>query len=107
MSSENVYAPPESDLGKETVKKGYVSRAWRRLYISFIWAYPVFMFFVIAGTPRKGWAAGAIGSLLFSFGTGLLAAFIQSDRKVVFVPISILVGVTTAAVIGIYFGRHT
>lgn len=99
MNNNEVYRPPSSDLGEESVttaKYGF----FKRFYITFLWGLPVYMFFVIIGTPRQEWLMGAVGSAMFSFASGLVAMLIPIQRKSVFVTISLLLGILMAIYIG-------
>lgn len=99
MDSNEIYSTPRSDLGDEPLQKTKYG-FFKRFYITFLWGLPVYMFFVILGTPADGWLNGAIGSAMFSFASGLLAMLIPVQRKSVFVTISLVAGIVVAILIG-------
>lgn len=100
MSQENIYESPKSDLKEVIPEQSMAFRVWRRFYISFLWSLPIYMFFVVFGIPKESWLIGAIGSVIFSIGTGLLATFIPSNRKAIFASISIIIGLISAFALG-------
>ncbi len=104
MQDNEFYAPPNSSLerGPSTESKKY--GVWQRFYITFLWGVPIYMIFVMLGTPAESWGYGAVGSVVFSIGSGIIAMFIPVHYKSVFATAGILLGIITAGVIGTYFG---
>lgn len=99
MNNNEIYSPPRSDLGEESVTRAKYG-FFKRFYITFLWGLPVYMFFVIIGTTRQEWLMGAVGSAMFSFASGLVAMLIPIQRKSVFVSISLVLGILLAILLG-------
>lgn len=104
MKPENIFSPPKSEINTEPQERSRAFSVFRRAYITFLWGIPVYMFFVLVGTPREMWFQGAMGSLLFSFFAGLIACFIPASRKIIFVCISHAIGIACAFALGMYVG---
>lgn len=103
MTEVGFYNAPESDLGVDVAQKKTFG-LFKRFYITFLWGLPVYMFFVVLGIPKNMWFMGGIGSMAFSFGSGVVAMLIPVQRKSVFVTISLIFGVLTATFLGISAG---
>jgi len=103
VENENIYAQPESNLTSGEIKESFGYLMWKRFYITFFCGVPVYMFFVLVGTPEESWFFGIIGSVVFSLGSGVLAIAIPVKRKVIYVSASILTGCILAGVLGAYF----
>jgi hypothetical protein len=65
------------------------------------------MFFVIIGTPKREWVFGALSAVIFSLGSEVLSMIILSQRKIIFVPIGIIIGIIAATLLGICFASQS
>ncbi len=71
-----------------------------RFLISFAWALGLFMLTIIYTQPQNEWFFGFFGSAIFALLSGIIAMVIRTKLKIVFVPISVLVSLILASVIG-------
>ena len=72
----------------------------RRFGITFAWAFVVFGLTILATSPKDGWVLGIIGAGIFALLAGVIAMAIKTNRKTVYVPISLLISVIIAYIIG-------
>ena len=100
MNGNEIYKSPDSELEQPEANFAKKYGAWRRFYITFLFAFPIFMAIIIGTTPKEAWFLGGIGSATFSIFSGLIALLIPVQRKAVFVSAGVILGVLTAAVIG-------
>ena len=83
-----------NDSGKNESSVG------RRFGITFAWTFVAFGLTILATLPKGSWVVGIIGSGLFALLAGVIAMAIRTDRKIVYVPISLLICVIIAYIIG-------
>jgi len=103
MDTSSPYQAPKSKLDTEESMSSKRYGIWKRFYITFLWGVPIFMIFVILGTPKQSWLMGLIGSAVISVGSGVLAILIPVQSKRIFVSVGVVAGLVFAGVSGAYF----
>jgi hypothetical protein len=99
MENKNIYSAPDSRLVDDVaITIGYSK--WQRCYITFMWAIPFYLSFILLGTSKNAWLVGAIGAVVFAFISAVVALVIPAKRKFVFVSVSLLLGLTGAVLFG-------
>ena len=73
----------------------------KRFSISFVWTLAIFILMIIGTQPQNQWVAGHIGSAMFALFSGVVAIAIQTKRKFIFVPVSLLISLVLVAIIGV------
>jgi len=71
-----------------------------RFLISFAWTLVFFILIIMGTQTQNEWLAGFIGSAIFALLSGVVAMVIKTGRKIIFVPISLLVSLLIALIIG-------
>jgi hypothetical protein len=59
------------------------------------------MLITIGTQPQSKWFVGFIGSATFALFTAVVAMAIPTKRKIIFVPVSLLIAIVLALIIGI------
>ena len=76
----------------------------KRFYISFVWTLAAFTLLIITTQPQDEWVLGLIGSAMLALLAGVIAAAIRTKKKIIFVPVSLLITMIIAAIIGTLAG---
>jgi hypothetical protein len=86
-----------------SLKQGYTD-GWppiaMRFLISFVWSLVFFILIIIGTQAQNQWLVGFIGSAVFALLSGVIAMAIKTKRKIIFVPISLLVSFFIAVIKG-------
>ncbi len=101
MDEDDIYKTPEADLENQKKDKSVRISFGKKFIITFLWAVPTFMFFVMVYTPKERWLAGLIGSVVLSLLSGIIGMFIPSKNKIVIVSLGVFLGLFAAYIIGI------
>jgi len=75
----------------------------KRFSISFIWCLIVFMMIIITIQPENSSFISSdafLGSVILALISGCVAMFIKTNKKIIFVPVSLLVCIILAIMMG-------
>lgn len=100
MTDDELRYTPATDTESAKSDNGKAVSPGRRFLITFLWAFPIFMAFVLGFTPREDLAMGVLGSAIWAALCGLIGMLIPSQNKSVFVTISVASGLVGALIIG-------
>ncbi len=101
MDNKEIYQAPESDLGRQESERYTL---WRRFYLTFFCAIPVYMFFVMIGTPQESWPTGAIGAVVMAGFSGFIGMVIPAQKKRIFITAGIFIGLAGTLILGMSLG---
>jgi len=98
MQDNHLYRPPAGSLlgGSSQVKTPQRTSFVRRFVVTLLWAFPLFIIISFYRAPTADWPGLAIGSLLIGLVSALIAMFIPTRFKSIYVTIGTLAGLGLA-----------
>jgi len=72
----------------------------RRFVISYAWTFAALELITLTTSPKSAWLFATIGSGILALLGGVIAMAIKTSRKIVYVPISLLICFIVAYIIG-------
>ncbi len=98
MQDNNLYRPPAGSLlgGSSQIKTPPQSSFLRRFVITLLWSLPIVITISFYRSPVTDWPGLAIGSLLIALLSALIAMFIPTRFKIIYVSSGILIALGIA-----------
>ena len=98
MQDNNLYRPPSGSLLGESgqLKAAPRTSFIRRFVVTLLWAFPLFSIISFSRAPLADWLVLAIGSLFIGLVCALIAMFIPTRFKSIYVTIGVLAGFALA-----------
>jgi predicted nucleic acid-binding Zn ribbon protein len=73
----------------------------KRFLISFAWTFSLFILLIILTQPKSQWFYGFVGSGMFALLSGVIGMVIRSERKIIYVPVTMIIAFAIALAIGL------
>jgi hypothetical protein len=103
MNDNSAYKTPEANLNEHKNVKSVKISVGKRFLITFLWAFLMYMAFLLLSSAKEDLHFQFIGFVFFSFCSGIVAMLIPTKYKIIFVSTGILVVIIAVYILGTYF----
>jgi len=78
-----------------------------KFWVSGVASFIMLVAITLASQPNEMWINGIVGSVIFALFTGLIAMALPTHKKIIYLPISLLITFIILYIIGTYQGLDT